>query len=77
LDFEIVSPIVDIESIAAGASVRDRRRLRRVFGGRRWRKMKGVALVRELDGVTYQAELHWYEAVGVGRREFKIKRRRE
>jgi hypothetical protein len=53
---------------------RDLPRLRRVYGAGRWRKLKGLAFVRLADGLLYRAELHWYEAHGVGRREMKIKR---
>jgi hypothetical protein len=61
-------------AIARGAGVRDRGRLRKAYGIGRWRKMKGVATIRLEDGATLLAELHWYEAHGIGRREFKIKR---
>ena len=72
--FRIVSEVCEIESIAAGRSVRERARLRKIHGGSRWRKLKGVATVELPDGTTARAELHWYEAHGVGRREMKIKR---
>jgi hypothetical protein len=74
-DFEILSLIRKIEVIASGRGVRARRRLRRKHGGIRWRKMKGIALVREYNGDTYEAEIHWYESHGVGKRDWKIKRR--
>jgi len=74
MGFEIVSSIADIETIAVGAAVRDRRRLDRVYGKGRWRKLKGVALVRLQGGTTRKAELHWYEAHGIGRKEIKRKR---
>jgi hypothetical protein len=73
MDFEIVSEITDIETIAAGTGVRDRARLRRQYGRGRWRKLKGVARVRLLSGRIRLAELHWYEAHGIGKREFKLK----
>jgi hypothetical protein len=44
-----------------------------VYGRGRWRKRKGVASVWLLDGTMHRAELHWYEAHGIGRREMKIK----
>jgi hypothetical protein len=72
--FEIVGPLRKPETIAAGPSVRDRARLRRIYGRGRWRKRKGVATVRLPDGVVCEAEVHWYEATGIGRREVKIKR---
>lgn len=73
MDFQIVGPIRDIETIATGRAIREVRRLRRRYGRGRWRKRKGVSAVRLLDGTVHQAEVHWYEAHGIGRREFKIK----
>jgi len=73
MDFEIVGPIRDVETIAAGPSVRQVGRLRRRYGGGRWRKRKGIASVRLEDGTAHQAEVHWYEAHGIGQREVKIK----
>jgi hypothetical protein len=74
MPFEILGPISDIETIAAGKAIRDRRRLDRMYGKGRWRKMKGVALVRLRDGSVRTAELHWYEAHGIGKKELKRKR---
>ncbi|MBA3240062.1 MAG: hypothetical protein H0T60_02405 [Acidobacteria bacterium] len=73
MDFEIVGEISDIETIAVGTSIRDRARLRKQYGRGRWRKLKGVAKVRLLSGRIRLAELHWYEAHGIGKREFKLK----
>jgi hypothetical protein len=73
MDFEIIGNITAIEPIAAGGSIRDRRRLQRLYGKARWRKLKGIATVRLLDGTIRTAELHWYEAHGIGRKEFKLK----
>ena len=73
MDFEIVSEITAIEPIAKGKGVRGRSRLRKLYGGNQWRKLKGVAQVRLSNGRIRKAEIHWYEADGVGRREFKIK----
>jgi hypothetical protein len=70
----IVSPITIIETIAVARGVRDLRRLRRLHGGRRWRKIKGSAQVELISGEIRLAELHWYEAHGIGKREIKIKR---
>jgi hypothetical protein len=72
--FEIIEPLTEIEVIAAGLSVRQRRRLIKRYGGRRWRKLKGVALVRLASGMVQRAEIHWYEAHGIGRVRFKIKK---
>ena len=73
MDFEIIGKITDIETIATGRSIRDLARLRKRFGRGRWRKMKGFARVRLEDGTIHTAEVHWYEAHGIGRKEFKIK----
>ena len=73
MDFELLGPIRDVETIASSREIRELRRLRRRYGKGRWRKRKGVAKVRLLDGTVHTAELHWYEAHGIGRREVKIK----
>jgi hypothetical protein len=73
VDFEVLGEIYNLETIAVSWSIRDIRRLRRQYGGKRWRKLKGIALVRLEDGTVHRAELHWYEAHGVGRIEMKIK----
>ena len=73
MDFEILGAIREIETIAAGRALRQLGRLRRRYGGARWRKRKGLATVRLIDGTVRKAEVHWYEAHGIGRREIKIK----
>ena len=73
IDFEIVSEITDIKTIAFGTGVRDRARLRKQYGGARWRKLKGMAYVELMNGKIKLAEIHWYEAHGIGRKEFKLK----
>ena len=73
MDFEIIGEIIRIEPIAKGTGVRNHARLNKVYGRGRWRKLKGVARVRLLDGTIRLAELHWYEAHGIGRKEFKLK----
>ena len=72
--FEVISPIERIEIIAVGSSIRDVERLRKTHGSGRWRKLKGRAFVRLADGYECDAELHRYEAHGIGRREMKIKK---
>jgi hypothetical protein len=67
MHIEIVSDITEIERIARGLSVRERKRLRKQFGGIRWRKLKGIADVRLANGRIRAAELHWYEAHGIGK----------
>jgi hypothetical protein len=71
---EITDAIVGVEEIARGSGVRALGRLRRTYGGRIWRKMKGRTRVRLDRGTVRSAEVHWYEAHGIGRKEFKIKR---
>ena len=71
---EIVGDITDIETIATGRGIRRLKHLRKRYGGRRWRKLKGVATVRLAKGSTRRAEVHWYEAHGVCRKGLKIKR---
>ena len=72
--FEIVGPITEVETIAAGRSIRQLSRLRRQHGHGRWRKLKGIATVRLASGELQRAEVHWYEAHGIGRVRHKIKR---
>ena len=74
MHFEIVGEIGNVETIAVGGRIRDIMRLRRQFGPGRWRKLKGVAMVRLSSGHTKKAELHWYEAHGIGGQKMKIKR---
>jgi hypothetical protein len=72
--FEIIGEIEETEIIAAGKSIRDIIRLRKQYGAGRWRKLKGVATVKLIDGRIKKAEVHWYEAHGIGKRKMKIKR---
>ena len=72
--FEIVGPITAIETIAAERAIRQLSRLRRQYGRGRWRKLKGIATVRIASGELRRAEIHWYEAHGIGRVRHKIKR---
>ncbi len=74
MSFEIIGEIRDVETIASGRGIRVYRRLVRQFARGKWRKMKGFATVRLADGRVMDAELHWYEAHGVGKRAPKIKR---
>lgn len=73
MDFELVGSIGNIQSIAVGRRIREVARLRRRYGRGRWRKLKGIARVRLLDGTIHTAEVHWYEAHSIGRKELKIK----
>jgi hypothetical protein len=74
MPFEILGEIEHPETIAAGAGIREIGRLRRRYGRGRWRKRKGFAEVHLDSGEIVRAEIHWYEATGIGKREFKIKR---
>jgi hypothetical protein len=71
--FEIIGEIAHIETFAVGSSIREVERLRKRYGRGRWRKRKGTAKVRLEDGTVALAEVHWYEAHGIGRKDFKIK----
>lgn len=72
--FEIVGPITNVETIAVGRSIRQLSRLRRRYGQGRWRKLKGIGTVHIASGELRRAEIHWYEAHGIGRVRHKIKR---
>ena len=72
--FEVIGQITNVRTIAVGSGIRQRARLRKLYGEGRWRKMKGDALIRLASGETRRAELHWYEAPGVGKRNMKVKR---
>jgi hypothetical protein len=72
--FEIRGELADVETFAIGKSIRELARLRKLYGNGRWRKRKGFADVRLPNGTIRRVELHWYEASGIGKKEFKIKR---
>ena len=74
MDFEVVGAIREIQAIATGRGVRIRKHLARRYGRGNWRKMKGLAEVMYPDGSVWLAELHWFEAHGIGRKDLKIKR---
>lgn len=77
INFKILGEIRDIETIATiatGRGVHVRRYLVRAYGKGRWRKIKGVASVQLQDDTIFDAEIHWFEAHGIGRKDFKIKR---
>lgn len=72
--FEILGEILWAETIASGHSIRELRRLNRIYGKTTWRKRKGIAKIILTDGIVKLAELHWYEGHGKGRKEIKIKK---
>ena len=74
MHFEILGEIHNVEVIAKGAGLRERARLRKLYGKGPWRKLKGIARIKLQDGEICTAEIHWYEAHGIGKEEFKIKR---
>jgi len=74
MNFEIIGEIENVEVIAVGGNIRDVMRLRKQYGIGRWRKLKGIALIRLMNDRIRKAELHWYEAHGIGRKKIKIKR---
>jgi hypothetical protein len=69
MHFEILGEISQIETIATASGIREIARLRKMYGSGRWRKRKGIARIRLTDGSSHIAEVHWYEATGIGRRE--------
>ena len=73
-EFKLAGELSSVETIAAGRAVRDLARLRRLYGGSYWRKMKGQAPIQLRNGRIRLAELHWYETHSIGRKEFKRKR---
>lgn len=73
MDFALVSKIHNTETIASGNGARNRKRLRKLYGGIKWRKLKGVAHVMLPNGRIRLAKIHWYESHGIGKRELKLK----
>ena len=73
MHFEIIGRIENIEIIAVGGGIHDIMRIRRQFGFGRWRKLKGTTMVKLENGNTRMAEVHWYEAHGIGKKKMKIK----
>lgn len=74
MHFEVVGSIRSAKTIARGSGIRDLKRLKRTYGFGMWRKRKGIATIKLEDGALLNAELHWYEASGLGKHELKIKR---
>jgi len=71
--FEIIDNVENIETVAVGGRIRDIMRISKQYGPGRWRKLKGIAKVRLRSGKICHAEVHWYEAHGIGRKKMKIK----
>ena len=74
MHFQVVGEIFDVETIAVGSGIRSVRKLSALYGSGRWRKLKGRATVRLANGTVRLAEVHWYEAHGIGRKNLKLKR---
>ena len=74
MNFEIFGEIHNTETFATGSGIREIARLQKLYGRGRWRKRKGTATIRLAGGILFVAEIHWYEATGIGKKEFKIKR---
>jgi len=74
MKFEIIGEIKDSETFATSSSIRELSRLRKIYGKAKWRKRKGIARIKFSDGTIRLAEIHWYEATSIGKKEFKIKR---
>jgi hypothetical protein len=74
MQFEIIGDISEIETIAAGSGIRILPILRKRYGAGRWRKLKGIASVHLSNGDIRLAEIHWFEAHGIGKRKMRIKR---
>ena len=74
MHFEVIGQIADIEIVAVGSRIRILPLLQKRYGSGRWRKLKGTATVRLADGTTRLAELHWFEAHGIGKRKMRVKR---
>ncbi|HUS93345.1 MAG TPA: hypothetical protein VM695_15915 [Phycisphaerae bacterium] len=72
--FDILGDIREQRTVAVGQGIRELGRLEKLYGKGRWRKLSGTALVRR-KGEVFEAEIHWYEAHGIGKHEFKIKRK--
>jgi hypothetical protein len=70
--FQLIGTIYEIEIIAVDSSIRSLPRLRREYGAGRWRKLKGFAEIALPDGTIATAEVHWYEAHGIGKRELRV-----
>ena len=69
MSFEIIGTIENIEIIAIGKQIRELQRLRKQYGYGRWRKLKGIAYVRLVNDNIRRAEIHWYEAHGIGKKD--------
>ncbi len=74
MHFKITGKLLEIETIAAGHGIKNLNRLNKLYGETNWRKLKGICQVKLEDGTVLEAEVHWYEGHGIGKKEMKIKR---
>lgn len=74
VEFELLGEIREVETIATGRGIHVLETLNRLYGRGNWRKLEGFASVRLPDGTIAEAEVHWFEAHGIGKRRMKIKR---
>jgi len=74
MHFKIKGAIREIATIAVGSGIKNLNRLNKIYGKAKWRKLKGICYVEVEDGAVLEAEVHWYEGHGIGKKEIKIKR---
>lgn len=74
IHFQILTEIQHVEIIATSSSIRILKSLQKQYGKGRWRKLKGTARVRLSNNEIRIAELHWFEAHGIGKKKMRIKR---
>ena len=74
MHFELIGNIEKIEVVAVGGNIRDIERIQNQYGSGRWRKLKGYGKIKLQNGMFRRAEIHWYEAHGIGKKKMKIKR---
>jgi len=74
MHFKVAGEMREVETIAVGHGIRNLNRLKKLYGKANWRKLKGKCRVRLADGAVLEAEVHWYEGHGIGKKELKIKR---
>ncbi len=72
--FQDKGTIRDIETIAAVHGIKNLNRLNKIYGETNWKKLKGICKVELEDSAVLDAEVHWYEGHGIGKKEIKIKR---
>lgn len=74
MHFKLIGEIREVETIAVGRRIKNLNRLNKIYGRTNWRKLKGICRVKLEDGTILDAEVHWYEGHGIGKKEIKIKK---